>query len=101
MKIEDIIKKDFDFADNLVEIENVENLKYDDFIYVIEVNNNDNNNYSVFNSYFCCLISNYLDSLTNRNIEEIDNENNILTNEEIIELYENYNNCMLYFFKEK
>lgn len=101
MKIEEIIKKDFDFAENLVEIENVENLKDDDFIYVVEVNDYDNNKYHTYCNKLFNIILNCINDLQNRNIEEIDNEDNILTNEEIIDLYEKHNNCMLYFLKEK
>lgn len=99
-KLEDIIKKDFDFAENLVEIEDIENLK-DGFVYVIEMDNYDNNKYHIYCDYLYSIFSNFINNLQNRNIERIDNEDDSLTKNEVIELYENHNNCSLYFFKEE
>ena len=101
LDIEEIIKKDFDFAKDLVEIKNIEDLNSDGFIYIIEIDNYDNNKYSTYCDYLYSVFLNFINNLQNRNIEEIDNEDNTLTKQEIIELYENHNNCKLYFFKEK
>ena len=104
-ELKNIIEKAFDFSNNLVEIENIENLKYDDFIYILEKNNYNNSEHR-YNTFYCDswknLIYNLWNNLQNRNIQEVDevDDNDKLPCQDIIDLYENHNNCKLYLFKE-
>ena len=99
--IKDIVKKEFDYVKDFIEIENLDDLDRGDFVYIVEVNNYNNNRYYTYCNNWNCFLFSCFENLQNRNIKEIDKVLNYtkLSCQEIIELYEEHENCKLYFFK--